>query len=78
MVAMVMGSMTVQEVVAQPDWKSREEVPAEYKWNFNDIFTSWEEWESALKECETLMGDIAAMQGQIANNSVNFVKLMKM
>ena len=35
--------------MAQTNFKDREEIPAEYKWDLNAIYSNWEEWENGLK-----------------------------
>jgi hypothetical protein len=32
--------------------RNRVEIPEKFKWNVQDIFSSWEEWDAAYKELE--------------------------
>ena len=32
---------------AKPETRVRAEIPAQYRWDFSDIYPSWEAWEAA-------------------------------
>ena len=39
----------------------REEVPVEHTWNLGDMYATVADWEAAMKECGSLIEEIAAM-----------------
>jgi oligoendopeptidase F len=47
--------------------RPREEIPAEYKWDFTAIYPNWEAWETAMKETEAKMEAYAARKGTLAS-----------
>ena len=47
------------QATAQVNYKTREEIPAQYKWNFSDIYENWEVWEADFK---SMSKDIEVMQ----------------
>jgi oligoendopeptidase F len=51
---------------ARPETRNREEIPAQYRWDFTPIFPSWDAWEAAMKEMEGKMDAFAALQGTLA------------
>ena len=46
--------------------RRREEIPDRFKWNLNDIFDSWQSWESAYKALETGIDRYAALKGTLS------------
>ncbi|MBQ2726376.1 MAG: oligoendopeptidase F [Clostridia bacterium] len=48
--------------------KNRNEIPAEYKWDFTHIFPSDEAWEAALAECEAMIPTLAALKGTLGTS----------
>ena len=65
-------------VMAQKRSLNRDEIPAEYKWNFNDIFHNWTEWDAALKQTGTKMDEIAALKGTLKQGPQQLLKAMKL
>ena len=41
----------------EKNYKSREAIPEKYKWNFNDIYESWGNWESDFKSVKDQIKD---------------------
>lgn len=56
----------------------REEIDKKYKWNLEDIYENWDQWESDLKKMESLMNEIATYKGKVSKEESYFVKLIKM
>ncbi len=56
--------------------KDREEIDAKYKWNLNDIYNSWEEWEADLAKMKGMMDEIAGLKGTL-NSSEAVLDIMK-
>ncbi len=48
--------------------KNRNEIPAEYKWDFTHIFPTDEAWEAALAECEAMIPTLAALKGTLGTS----------
>lgn len=72
------ASFTNHDAMAQKRSLNREEIPAEYKWNFNDIFHNWTEWDAALKQTGTKMDEIAALKGTLKQGPKQLLKAMKL
>ncbi len=61
---------------AQVNYKTREEIPEKYKWNFSDIYENWEAWEADFKAIEADMKEIVSYKGTLGNSSNDLLKLM--
>ncbi|MBN2598226.1 MAG: oligoendopeptidase F [Marinifilaceae bacterium] len=61
---------------AQVNYKSREEIPEKYKWNFSDIYENWEAWEADFKAISVDMEEILSCKGTLGESSENLLKLM--
>src|SRR5512145_2084148 len=46
--------------------RRREEIADRFKWNLNDIFPDWKEWEAAYKQLEAGIEKYAALKGTLA------------
>ncbi|WP_101260939.1 oligoendopeptidase F [Labilibaculum filiforme] len=64
------------QVSAQVSYKSREEIPEKYKWNFTDIYENWEDWEADFKAIEADMQKIVSYKGTLGKSASNLLKLM--
>jgi len=53
--------------MTQTKLPSREEIPVEQTWNLDSIFPNIEAWESAYKEVETRMPELAEYQGTLSD-----------
>ena len=40
---------------AAPATRNREEIPAEYRWDFSPIYASWDAWEAGMKDVQAKM-----------------------
>jgi len=47
--------------------RNRAEISARYKWNVQDIFPSWDAWESAYKQLEAGVDRYAALKGTLSS-----------
>ncbi len=54
--------------------KNRADIDQKYKWNLNDIYPNWEEWNKDLKNLQTLMKEMPKFQGQINKDSNTFIE----
>src|SRR6266545_3803942 len=46
--------------------RNRGDIPDRFKWNVNDIFQSWEEWDAAYKQLEGGISKYAELKGTLA------------
>ena len=46
--------------------RNRAEIPEKFKWNVQDIFANWEEWDAAYKQLEAGVDRYAALKGTLA------------
>lgn len=49
--------------------KTRNEIPAELKWDFTHIFATPEAWEAAYAECEAMIPSVAAVKGTLGTSA---------
>lgn len=56
--------------------RTRDEIDQKYKWNLNDIYPSWEAWESDLENLKLLMKNIQNFKGKL-NNPEKFIEFNK-
>ncbi|MDZ7775184.1 MAG: hypothetical protein U5L09_05980 [Bacteroidales bacterium] len=47
-VLLLTATMNSTIMAETKDYSKRSEVPAEFKWNLQDIYTSWDAWERDL------------------------------
>ncbi len=73
--AMVAGTSVAN---GQTYYENRSDIPEQYKWNFSDIFKSWDDWESELKTIETKMDQITKLKGTLGNNADSFLKVFEL
>jgi oligoendopeptidase F len=76
--AVIVVSLINQNAMAQKRSLNRDEIPAAYKWNFNDIFHNWTEWDAALKQTSAKMDEIAALKGTLKQGPQQLLKAMKL
>ena len=55
--------------------KDRKEIDKKYKWNLDDIYKSWDEWQVDFEKVSELMKDVPKYKGEIKNSSEKFVEL---
>ena len=55
----------------------REEVPVEHTWNLGDMYATVSDWEAAMKECDMLIGEIAAMEESCMASANNLFALLE-
>jgi oligoendopeptidase F len=75
---LVIASFINHDAMAQKRSLNRADIPAAYKWNFNDIFNNWTEWEAALKQTSAKMDEIAALKGTLKQGPQQLFKAMKL
>ncbi len=70
---------TVGSVLAKmPESRNREDIPAKYKWNFNDIYPNWEAWQSDKEQIQQMMDQFVGLRGTLSDGPDNLAKAMKL
>jgi oligoendopeptidase F len=65
----------VESISAQKVYEGRDEIPAEFKWNLNDIYSNWTEWENDLTVLKSKMDEIVSYKGKLKESSENLLKV---
>jgi oligoendopeptidase F len=73
-----MDSLSPVEAAAAPELRDRAAIPDRYKWNLNDIFPGWDEWQQAYAQLEIAIGAYAALQGTLARGPDRLLAAMKL
>lgn len=58
--------------------KNRDNISQEYKWNLNDIYPNWIEWDKDLIKLKDLMAKVPKYEGKISQNSETFVEFIEL
>lgn len=58
--------------------KSRNEIDKKYKWNTEDIYKDWNEWQKDVEKMKELMKETPQYENKIENSREYFVKLIKL
>ena len=58
--------------------KSRDEIDKKYKWNTEDIYKDWNEWQKDVEEMKILMKEIPQYENKIKDSREEFIKLIKL
>ena len=69
---------SVSEITPQKVYENRDEIPAQYKWNLNDIYKSWDEWERDLKVLEAKMDEVVQYKGKLKSGPETLLKVQKL
>ncbi len=78
LIALLLVSFTAVGIQAEERSMNRDEIPAKYKWNFNDIYPDWQAWEKELADLGKKMDEIAALKGTLGKSPQNLLKAMKL
>ena len=57
--------------------KTRNEIPAEFKWNFTDMFESREAFDKSLAECEAMIPSLTAIRGTLGKSAESLFNAME-
>ena len=63
---------------SQKVYDNRDEIPSEYKWNLNDIYKNWNEWEAGLQELKNKMDEFVSYKGKLKESPANLLKVKKL
>jgi oligoendopeptidase F len=56
----------LNDIISTVRSRNRAEIPDRFKWNVQDIFQSWKEWDAAYKQLEGGVDRYAALKGTLA------------
>ncbi|WP_430814084.1 oligoendopeptidase F [Carboxylicivirga sp. RSCT41] len=74
----VLAVATLLPAIAQVNYKTREEIPDKYKWNFNDIYKSWDAWEADLAAIQKDMDEMLTFKGKLGESPDNLLAMMSL
>ncbi|AMA73240.1 oligoendopeptidase F [Aneurinibacillus thermoaerophilus] len=72
----VMNTTEMIKKAQRPEYKTRADIPARYKWNLEDIYISKEAWTADLKKLERMANAFPAHQGKLAESYAVFLKAL--
>jgi oligoendopeptidase F len=72
---MLLFILLINSGFAQKVYENRDEIPQEFKWNLNDIYDNWDDWENGLKELEAKMDEVVTYKGKIKQSAENLLKV---
>ncbi|MEO5894554.1 MAG: oligoendopeptidase F [Vicinamibacterales bacterium] len=58
--------------------RNRQEISDQYKWNLNDIFPSWDEWEAGYRTLEGSIEKYSALKGTLAQAPERLLEAFKL
>ncbi len=70
-------AQAVEKEAGIPNYSTREEIPARYKWNLEDLYPNVEEWEKDLREVEKLTEQLGDMNGSVGKSVKHLRKSME-
>ena len=56
----------------------RSEIDNKYKWDMNDFYSDWSEWDRELEELKVMMKEIPQYKGKIKEDSKKFIELIQL
>ena len=62
-------------ISAQKVYENRDEIPAEFKWNLNDIYSNWTDWENDLTKLQNKMDEIVSYKGKLKDSPENLLNV---
>ena len=77
-VIVAMAFILANLLYSQKVYESRDEIPAEYKWNLNDIYKNWDEWNAGMQEAQKKMDAIVSYKGKLKQSSSDLLKVMEL
>lgn len=64
--------------MAQQRSQNRDEILNEYKWDLNDIYADWQEWEKGLADLQAKMDKIVALKGTLGKGAEQLLNALKL
>jgi oligoendopeptidase F len=74
----VMSAETVTPQAPSARSRNRAEISEKHKWNVQDIFSSWEEWDAAYKQLEAGVDRYASLKGTLAQGPQNLLSAFRL
>jgi oligoendopeptidase F len=70
----------LEEAALQPAARSRrrDEIPDRFKWNLDDIFRSWDEWEAAYRKLEGGIERYASLKGTLSQGAERLLEAFRL
>src|ERR1035437_5850678 len=68
----------LNDTVSTARSRNRADIPDRFKWNVQDIFQSWEEWDAAYKRLEGGVDRYAALKGTLAQGPGSLLKSFRL
>src|SRR5574338_845116 len=75
---LLVSFLFVEGAFAQKVYESRDEIPAEFKWSLNDIYSSWSDWENDMTKIKSMMDEIVSYKGKLKQSSENLLAVQKL
>lgn len=66
----VIATLSLLSTAALPattGMRNRDDIPAEYRWDFTPIYANWDAWEAGLKDLQARTDAFTALKGTLAN-----------
>jgi oligoendopeptidase F len=77
-IIVALAFILANQLYSQKVYESRDEIPAEYKWNLNDIYKNWDEWNAGMQEIQKKMDAIVSYKGKLKQSSSDLLKVMEL
>lgn len=72
----ILGTTLMGTALKAQDTSDRSKIAAEYKWNFSDIYPSWDAWQADFDKLQVKMDEIVTFKGTL-NSAENLIKVTK-
>jgi len=70
--------MTSALADTKPETRNRDEIAAEFKWDFSSIYTDWAAWEKGMTDIEVKMDEFAALKGTLKEGPDSVLKAYRL
>ena len=75
---LALALFTSSLVLASPYGLNRDSIPDKYKWNFDDIYPSWDAWSAGMTRLEGLMDAYAGLEGTLSQGPNQILKAYRL
>ena len=73
-----MSSVSTTQPAPPVRSRTRGEIPERFKWDVQDIFASWQAWDTAYKQLEAGVDRYASLKGTLAQGPENLLKAFRL
>lgn len=70
--------MKAEQVSSVPQYKSRNDIPEQYKWRLEDLYANQEEWKKDLRHVEKLANQLHDRSGQLGDSAENLKEAIEL